>query len=143
MTSGAASPATNAMSLLSWLEIAQIRWRLVLVGRHQLAVGAAKIVFFLDADMRVGFRANLREPHRTGIWIAGGLLDLDVGPRQRMIEHGDLVIKGVGVGLVEVDPLLDDGLIIPVERDARDIVAALVLEETGLAIEHIALAVAR
>src|SRR5262245_56811170 len=107
-------------SLLRSPEVPQIRWRLVPLGRHQLSVGAPKIVFILDADMRIGFRANLREPHRTGIWIAGGLLGLGVGPRQRMIELGDLVVKGVAVGLVEIDPLLDDGLIVAVEWDAGD-----------------------
>jgi hypothetical protein len=42
-------------SLWRALEIAQIRRRLIFLGRHQLAVGAAEIVLVLDADMGVGF----------------------------------------------------------------------------------------
>src|SRR2546421_70419 len=87
-------------------EIAQIRRRLVLLGGHQLAVGAEIVRLAADADMRIVFSAMVRVPDRTQIGIAGGLLFLDPRPRQRTIGHGDLVIERVGIGFVEVDPLL-------------------------------------
>src|ERR1700730_18195601 len=92
-------------SLLRFLEILQIRRRLVLLGRHQLAVGAEIIRLAADLDPGIVLRASVRVPGRTGIRIAGGLLDLDVWPRHCMIDHGDLVDERVAVGLVEIDPL--------------------------------------
>jgi hypothetical protein len=34
-----------------------------------------------------------------------------------MIEGRDLVVQQVGIGLVEIEPLLDDGLVVGMERD--------------------------
>jgi hypothetical protein len=45
--------------LLCLFEIMQVRRHLVFLGRHQPAVGAQEIVFILDEDMRIGFRADL------------------------------------------------------------------------------------
>ena len=61
---------------------------------------------------------NVGVPDRTRIGIARGLLGLGVWPRQSMIDHGDFVIEHVAVGLVEIDPLLDDGLAVAVKRHA-------------------------
>ena len=46
------------------------------------------------------------------------------------------------IGLVEIDALLDDGLAVLVERDAGGVVTARQLEEAGLDLEHVVLAVA-
>src|SRR6516225_9401648 len=92
--------------------------------------------------MRIVFRANVREPDRTRIAIARGLLFLHPGPRQRMVDHRDLVMEQVGIGLVEIDALLDDGLTVAVERHPRNIIAARQFEEARLYLEHVILAVA-
>src|SRR6516165_3637619 len=92
--------------------------------------------------MRIVFRANVRQPDRAWIGIARGLLFLYPGPRQRMIDDRDLVVERVGIGLVEIDALLDDGLTVAVERHPRDIIAARQLEEARLRLEHVILAVA-
>ena len=59
-----------------------------------------------------------------------------------MVDHGDLVIEDVGIGLVEIDPLLDDGLIIGVERNAVRAENAGAFETTGLDFEHVVAAIA-
>jgi hypothetical protein len=100
---------TSLPSLLRWLEITQIRRRLILVGRHQLAVdpfGNVGLVADLDPD--VVQRAVLQAPHRPRIGLADGLLNLGVRPRHVVIDHRDLVIERVAVGLVEIDPFLQD-----------------------------------
>jgi len=37
-------------------------------------------------------------------------------PRQRMVDGGDLVVQDVGIALVEIDALLDDGLVVVMQR---------------------------
>jgi hypothetical protein len=54
-------------------EIAQMWRRLALLRRHQPAIGALEVVFALDADVGVVFRADVGKPHRARIGIAGGL----------------------------------------------------------------------
>jgi hypothetical protein len=47
------------------LKIAQIRWRLIPVGRHQLAIGLVDdIGLIADLDPNVVRRAGLQQPHR-------------------------------------------------------------------------------
>src|SRR5262245_13830549 len=92
--------------------------------------------------MGVVLSADFVFPVRTWIGIAVGALFLGIGPCQRIVDHGDLVPKYVWIGLVEIDPLLDDGLAVAVERDAGRIVAAWIFEETSLDFEHVVLAVA-
>ena len=69
--------------------------------------------------MRIAFAANtMAEPQRL---VAGdapvGLFD-HPGPGQCMVHGGNVVVQQVLVGLVEVDALLDDGLIVLVQGQA-------------------------
>jgi hypothetical protein len=59
-----------------------------------------------------------------------------------MVDDGNFVMQDVAVGLVEVDSLLDDGLIILVQRDAGLIEGALAPEISGLDDERIEFSVA-
>src|SRR5262249_772545 len=146
-TAGIEHPPWRSISVdtahsLRLLEIAQIRRRLVLLRRHQLAIGAEIVVLLADAHMRVELRAHVRLPDRARIGIAEAGLQLLVRPRERVIDDGDLVIELVGIGLVEPDALLDDGVAILVKRDSGDIVAARQLQVPRLDLEHVVFAVA-
>ena len=49
-----------------------------------------------------------------------------------MVHRGDLIVKQVWIGLVEIDALLDDRFVIGMERDAGCVVNARSLEAAGL-----------
>jgi hypothetical protein len=38
-------------------------------------------------------------------------------PRQRVVDHRDLVMQDVGVALVEIEALLEHGFVVVVERE--------------------------
>src|SRR5207245_10507466 len=59
-----------------------------------------------------------------------------------MIVGRNVVVKQIPVGLVEIDPLLDDGLIILMERNALGVVGVRRPDESGLDFEDVILAVA-
>jgi hypothetical protein len=59
-----------------------------------------------------------------------------------MIDRGDLIMKDSGIGLVAIDALLEDRLIVEVERQAGLVVGAWALEATGLDFEDVVAAVA-
>jgi hypothetical protein len=67
---------------------------------------------------------------------AKGLLD-QPRPGQRMIEGGDLVVQQIGIGLVEIDALLDDGLVVGMQRDAGGVEDARPFEAARLDLERI------
>src|SRR6267142_982435 len=124
---------TIAPLLPRLLEIAQIRRGLILVGRHQLAIGGVNNVSLIaDLDPNVVLRAGLQQPHRARILLADGLLDFGVGPRHGVIYHGDLVIERVAVGLVEIEPLLDVGLVVLVKGNAGNFISAWTPQVSGL-----------
>src|SRR5579883_2278805 len=72
------------------LEIAQIGRRLVLLGRHQVAVAAEEIVLLADADMIIALAADhVGKPDRfVADHAPVGLID-DPRPGQRMVDGGD------------------------------------------------------
>src|SRR3977135_1900856 len=110
----------TCVSLPGLFEIRQIGPRLVFLGGHQLTVGAEIVGFIADADMRIVLGADVGGPDRKRIGSAGGVLGLGVWPRHGMIDHGDLVMERVAVGLVEIDQLLLDGLAPPMKRTVRE-----------------------
>ena len=63
------------------------------------------------------------------------------GPRQRMIEGGYLVMQEIGVGRIEIEPLLENGLIVGVERNAGVVEIARPPEAAGLDLEHVVTAI--
>src|SRR5215475_10190341 len=95
-----------AGSRLSVLEIFQVGWRLALAHRHQEAVGADIVVVLADLDVTVVLGAIVLEPHHV-LGLAHVLLGHGPGPRERLVEGGDLVDENIAIALVEIDALLD------------------------------------
>src|SRR5258706_6389612 len=58
-----------------------------------------------------------------------------------MVDDGDLVMDQVGIGLVEMDALLEHGLVVEMQREARCIVGPRTLEAAGLDFEYVVTAV--
>src|SRR5713101_6888423 len=104
------------------VEKSQIRRRLILPHRHQIAVSAQEIVLLADDDMLVALGANRLAPDRAFFCIAKVLLDNGPRTRQSIVDDGNFIIKRVRIGLVEIDPLLDDGLVVLVQRKAGAVV---------------------
>jgi len=64
------------------------------------------------------------------------------GPGQRVIDRGDFVAQEILIRLVERDTLLDDRLVVMVERDAACLVYARTFQAAGLDFEGVKAAVA-
>src|SRR5262249_3324838 len=64
------------------------------------------------------------------------------GMRQRMVDHGDFVVDDFRIGLIEVNTLLEDGLIIEVKGKAGGVIDARPLKAARFSLEHVILAVA-
>src|ERR1700722_174209 len=128
--------------VLLLFEIPRVRRRLILAGRHQEPVRAQEIRIIADLHHGVIARAGFLEPDRLRIGIA--LIGSILGPwlRQRMIVGRDVVVQQILVGFVEIDPLLDDGLIVLVERNALGVVGVRRADESRLDLKRIILAVA-
>src|SRR5262245_46016915 len=94
-----------AASLRRLLEISQVGWLLIPLGRHQQAVRAQKIVLLSDHDIHVALVATGFRPSRTRIRVAPKCLVDAPGSRQSVIEHRDLIVKQVWIVLVEKEPL--------------------------------------
>jgi hypothetical protein len=109
-------------SLLRLFEESQIRRRLVLSGGHQEAVRAEHVVLVGDGDVIVGFRTILFRPSGIGIIRAAPVVLHDgPRPRQRVVDHRDLVMGYIAVVLVDVNPFLDDGLVVGMQRKAAGV----------------------
>src|SRR6516165_3556725 len=89
------------------LEISQIGGRLVLARGHQVAIATDEIVLLADLNMSVALARKIR-PDRLRVRVAQVLLVDGPWPRQRVINNGDLVMKYVGVRLIEKDALLEN-----------------------------------
>src|SRR5262245_66626097 len=87
--------------------------------------------------MLVVFSADDLAPPRERIRIALIFPGYLPGPGQGAVDGRDLVIEDVRVGLVLVDPLLHDGLVVAVQRQTAGVVGARPLEAAGLDLEHI------
>src|SRR5262245_11934555 len=69
----ACSGISGSRSLPALLEIAQVRRRLVLAGRHQQAIRAEHVVLLPDGDVRIAFGADVLDPEEVA--LAAILLD--------------------------------------------------------------------
>ena len=86
--------------------------------------------------MRVVLAAILLEP--DGALLAAVGLDRRPWTGERMIDRRDLVVNNISIGLVGVDSLPDDGLIILMERNARGAVeSARAFHIAGLDFERV------
>src|ERR1700722_20709985 len=74
-----------AASLLRLLEIFQIGRRLILPGRHQIAVRTQHIALAPDVDELLALGANILDPDRPRIGVAAIGLIHGPRPRQSMI----------------------------------------------------------
>src|SRR5215470_2344787 len=122
--------------VLRWREISQIGRRLILLGRHQEAVGAEEVPLPANLDMGVALGADALAPDRARILHAAIFFDRRPRTRERIVERGDLDDETVWIGLVLIDPLLEDALIIRVQRQAGVVIGAWSLEPARLDLEH-------
>src|SRR5262249_5909210 len=88
----------------------------------------------------VVFRTVVLEPDNVA--VAAVALVNGSRAREGVVDDGDDVVHDVRVGLVERDRLLDDGLIVLVQRDAAEFDRAWTLEVAGLDLERVEAAVA-
>src|SRR5215472_5283166 len=99
-------------SLPRRLEIAQVRWRLVFAGRHQVAVAAAVVGLLSDPKQLVVTGAVILKPFRIFDRQA------TIGLRHRpwavvgVVDQGDIVAQHIGLGPIEDEALLDDRLVV-------------------------------
>src|SRR5215510_6733755 len=122
--------------VLRWREVSQIRRRLILLGRHQEAVGAEEVPLPADLEMGVALGADAVAPDRARVLHAAIFLDRRPRTRERVVECGDLDDEDVRIGLVLVDPFLEHALIIRVQRQSGVVIGAWSLEAARLDLEH-------
>ena len=97
------------------VEIPQVRRRLILLGGHQVTVRAREIVFCANENLRVVLGAADFGPLRPWIGVANVFLVDDPRSRQGIVDYRHFVMQDVWIGLVEIDTLLEDGLIVEVQ----------------------------
>src|SRR5215510_7317575 len=98
--------------VLRWCEISKIRRRLIFLRRHQDAVGAQHVALAADLDMGVVLGADALAPDRARVLRAAIFLGRAPWARERVVDGGDLHDENVRIGLVLIDPLLEDALIV-------------------------------
>jgi hypothetical protein len=109
-----------ASSFLRLLEISQI-------GRQ---IDPSCVVFLAHSD-NIVFAAILLGLSRPPICTAPIVLHHCPGPRQGRVDHRDFVMGHLGIGLVDVNPLLDDGFIVGVQQKAAAIERAGAFERSA------------
>src|SRR5262249_55241903 len=102
-----------------------------------------KVMLAPNGDMIVAFAANLvAEPDRlTGRDALVDFVD-HPWPGQRMVDGRDIIMEQVWIGLVEIDALFDDGLVIGMQGDAGGVVDAWPFQAAGLDHKGVVAAVA-
>src|SRR5215467_5421946 len=126
------SPAITIWSCYSLsgvvLEIAQIRRRLIFLCGHEQAIRAQVVRLLANRHMGIVFGADILTPPDRLVGNDTMVVPRDhPRPRQGIVDGGDLVMEQVGVGAVDKDALLDDGLVVAMERDAAGIIGARAL----------------
>src|SRR5262249_47552136 len=118
---------------LQLLEMPQVRRSLVLARRHQEAVGSHEVVLSGDLDVAVAFGADRFRPDRLLLARSPAIfLDRRPRPRQRVVDGRDLKDDKVWIRLVRIKPLLDDGLVVGVQRQACSVIRTRAFEIAGL-----------
>src|SRR5215470_5878538 len=98
------------------VKVPQVRWSLALLGGHEEPVGAAHVGFIAELDVVVVLGADRFDPDRIADAVV--VLRNRPRPRQRVVDRGDLVAQNVGLVLVLVEALMDDGFAVRVKRNA-------------------------
>src|SRR5205807_1496455 len=134
---------TKPASLLRLFEIFQVGRRLVFPDRHEVAIETDEIIVLANAHMRVVLGANRFAPPDRLLRLHAPIV-LHDRPRSResMVDRGNLVVQQVRICLIEINLLLDDGLIVLVQRQAGAVEAARALHAACLYLENIVTAVA-
>src|SRR5882757_7287749 len=108
-----------------------------------MAFGAEKEAFAADFDVAITLRAILFVPGRNSfLRIATVLLRNRPGPRQRTVYRCHFVVQHIGVAWFCLDALLDDALVVGVQRHAAGIEGARAAEAAGLDLKRVVAAVA-
>src|SRR5712671_5965956 len=126
---------------LALIEISQIRWRLVLLGGHEIAVGAQEVVLGADADVIVTLGTIVLVPFAVIFFLAESFGD-DPRPGERIVDGRHVVAKQRLVVLVAVEALLDDRFVVLVQRHAALVHGTRPLEVASLDFENVVAAVA-
>src|SRR5262252_6117525 len=134
---GATVFSIGGLLLLILFEIPQVRRRLVLFGGHQVTVPAQEIALPADFHITIALGTHLLDPLRLFDRHPGIFLDHRPWPRERMVERRDLVIEDVWVGFVGVKPLLENALVIGMERKAGRVIRSGTFQPTSLDLEHV------
>src|SRR5207247_2768435 len=92
-------------------------------------------------DMIVGLAAIVLGPCGIGIGTTPVVLRNRPRTRQRVVDHGDLVMGNVGIVLVYVNPFLDDGLIVGMQRKAAGVERTRTSHAARLHLENIVAAI--
>src|SRR6266566_1754045 len=136
-----ATPWTLRALFPRLLEIAQIRRRLILAGWHQQPVGAQEIGFIPDLRPQIAFVAYEFVPIGPRVGVANVAAGHRPRARQGVIVNGDLVAHDAPVALVEIDALLEDRLIVMMQRQAGGIIMTGAFEAAGFDLQHVIAAV--
>src|SRR5262249_28931866 len=107
-----------------------------------ITVPADHVVLFAHGHVRVRFGTVLFIPGRKGLRATPQVLHHRPWPRERIVDDGDLVVGDIGIGLVDEDLLLDDSLVVAMQRQPARLVSARAAEATRLDLEHVIAAVA-
>src|SRR5262249_21281750 len=117
-------------SSLTRTEIFDSRRRLPRAGWLEEAVLVDEVDFIAEHDLMIVFGADLLQPDRIGGAVVAACHR--PRPRQGMIDGRDLVMQEARIGPVQKDALLDDGLVVLVQRQAAIVERARFLEAARL-----------
>src|SRR4029450_1313597 len=113
---GTTSASNQLASALVPLEILQVRGRLPFLHRHDGAVAALEIDLLADGDVSLALRTIVLGPKHGLLALEG--LHHGPWPRQRAVGRGHLDAQHPRIILVEIDPLLDHGVVVLAHRQA-------------------------
>jgi len=100
-------------------EILQNPGRLAFAGGISLPSALTMLELVADADMGIALGADRFAPPDRFLALGPAIVFGDgPGMRQGVVDGGDLVVQNVRIGLVLVDALLDDGLVVRMQRNA-------------------------
>src|SRR5262249_60647056 len=117
----------------------QVGGRLPLARWRQVAVRADRIGLGADRDGAVALRTYELGPLRIAFATVAARHRPWTG--QGIVDRGDLVVQEIRVGAVEADALLDDGLIVAVQRNPAAVEGAGTFHAAGLDRERVVAAV--
>src|SRR5262249_40433509 len=114
---------------LRLIEIFQIRWRLILLDRHDRAVAAEVVDLLADGDPGLTFDAVVLSPPDP--LCATVVLHHGPGPRQRIVGCGHHIVENAWLVRVNEQALLDDALVVVSHRHAALVPGARIAHMPG------------